>query len=481
MTDYNALKATELKDLLKERGIPQTGLTRKQQYIEALEAHDAQPDTADADDATPDQPEPVAADEAPAEPSQEEQPDQSDSLKRKRRSPTPTLDSESTQKKLKSADSEELAKLPEDFEKDAPVPIEASADETTKPMPVSDDVMDVTGQDEVKDADIEKAAQDVQDQEVSAAPREASAEPMAVDAPEPLDVENTGPASKYPPTSALYVRNLLRPLQIPPFREHLLQLATPADQPLDDSLIDTVHLDTFKSHAFVLFTSTSAAIRARNGLHDRIWPEETQRKALWVDFVPPEQAQSWISTELEAGKSKRFEVVYSTSSEGEPTVSLEEASQQQHSSNPASSSSAAVPGPGMPNAPTGPRGDRAQASAPAQPQSYAPRKPRTTSASLSHFPSTTANPKIFFQPVSPTLVDKRLEELDRETSRDWDGGRQKPLGTALDQLRRYTFEDGDVVVDGGVDFGGFGRDRGAGGGAGHGGGGRRRGGGGRRR
>ena len=42
MTDYDGLKATELKDLLKERGIASTGMTRKQQYIEALEAQDAQ-------------------------------------------------------------------------------------------------------------------------------------------------------------------------------------------------------------------------------------------------------------------------------------------------------------------------------------------------------------------------------------------------------------------------------------------------------
>lgn len=500
MTDYEGLKATELKELLKERNIPSTGLTRKQQYIEALEAQDAQ----DPADHTKIDGEP-ASDEKEGEATINEevsndatangdsngdqdtsdaaqQPsDQADGLKRKRGSPTPVDNEESTQKKLKSTDDDASASLPEDVKEDAPVPIESNADETIKPMPVSDDVMDTSGQEDAKNTTIETTAD---------ATEASTTDPMAIDPTPGADDDNNGPPSTHPPTSALYIRNLLRPLQIPPFRDHILNLITPSNRTPDPSLISEIHLDTFKSHAFVLFSSISAATHARTGLHDRIWPEETQRKALWVDFVPPDQARAWIATELEAGKSKRFEVVYATSAEtGKTTASLEEASQQSSNNNaaPATASSApSLPGPGMPNAPTGPRGDRSQASAPAPQQqsqapSLAPRKPLHSTESLAHFPSTTARPKIFFKPVSATLVEKRLEELDRETSRDWDGGRQKPFGSALDQLRRYTFEDGDVVVDGGVDFGGFGRDRGAGGGAGHGGGRRRGGGGGRRR
>ena len=517
MADYDGLKATELKDLLKERGIASTGMTRKQQYIEALEAQDAQEaggevtnggekevndnaeepvgDNADATvnaDSNADQEPsdaPQQSSDEPAVPVTDEQPsaqdvtpqvvspapeDQSENLKRKRGSPTPLEEDESTQKKLKS---DQDATLPEEIKQDAPAPVDSNADETVKPLPVSDDVMDVTAQEDVKEET------DVKD---AAAERQPSTEPMAVDT-EPSDANKVEPPSTHPPTSALYIRNLLRPLQVPPFREHLLQLADPNSESPDDSLIQTIHLDTFKSHAFVIFASPSAAIRARAGLHDRIWPEETQRKALWVDFVPSDKAQAWIATETEAGKSKRFEVVYSTSPDtGDVMPSLEEA--PQHNGAPSAAASS-LPGPGMPNAPTGPRGDRMQTStaptsaptapAPQQP-SHAPRKPLHTPASLSHFPSTTSSPKIFYQPAPADLVTKRLEELERETSRDWDGGRQKPFGTALDQLRRYTFEDGDVVVDGGVDFGGFGRDKGAGGGAGHGGG-RRRGGGGRRR
>lgn len=505
MTDYNSFKAAELKELLKERGIPSTGLTRKQQYIEALQEDDNKPDAqangdngdnavAEEDDvkqdAQEDNEQSVAqtkeespnAQEKDAKPAVEENvteqdatpqqaspapEDQSDNRKRKRRSPTPPINEESVQKKLKAADGEEIAKLPEDFKDDAPAPIEGEAEQTVQPTAVSDDIMDVSGEREVKGEDTERPTEKAVNQE------DDLVEPMAVDSTGPSDGETSGPPSTHPPTSALYIRNLLRPLQIPPFQEHLLQLATPPNEPVDESLISTIHLDNFKSHAFVVFTSTSAASRARAGLHDRIWPEETQRKALWVDYVPSEKAHEWIATEEEAGKSKRFEVVYSTASSGEAIATLEEVAQQNNAQTYPSANAASLPGPGMPNAPTGPRGDR---NPPQAPRPTHPRKPFHSPDTFAHFPSTTALPKIFYQPVSADLVDKRLDELDRETSRDWDGGRQKPVGSALDQLRRYTFEDGDVVVDGGVDFGGFGRDKGAGGGAGHGGGGRRRGG-----
>lgn len=42
MTDYNKLKVAELRELLKERDIPPTGLTRKQQIIDVLKENDGQ-------------------------------------------------------------------------------------------------------------------------------------------------------------------------------------------------------------------------------------------------------------------------------------------------------------------------------------------------------------------------------------------------------------------------------------------------------
>ena len=35
--------------------------------------------------------------------------------------------------------------------------------------------------------------------------------------------------------------------------------------------------------------------------------------------------------------------------------------------------------------------------------------------------------------------------MDRATSRDWKGAR----GWGIEEMRRYTFEDGDLLVDGG--------------------------------
>jgi hypothetical protein len=59
MTDYNKLTVANLKGLLKERGIPQTGLTRKAQIIEALEARDNEGESAAAEaEAGGDAPEP---------------------------------------------------------------------------------------------------------------------------------------------------------------------------------------------------------------------------------------------------------------------------------------------------------------------------------------------------------------------------------------------------------------------------------------
>lgn len=495
MADYSGFKANELKELLKERGIPSTGLTRKQQYIEALEKQDAETDEVrrEASEAVEPQAEQgeqqqagvsnggenvpadevVAAENAPVveasngnateivtpqvgSPAPEEG---SESRKRKRRSPTPPASAESVAKKLKAADEEELPKLPEDREEkiveaQAPVSVDEKPEETVQPTGVSDDVVDVAGKEEVKDSDIEMAGTDplgaVKDRDISMEPERPHAAEIA-------DLPST-----HTPTSALYIRHLMRPLQLQSLRDHLVQLATPSDAPLDDTLVQSIHLDVFKSHAFVLFANIAAASRARSQLHDKTWPDEAQRKALWVDYIPEDKVDEWSAVEDDAGKNRRFEVVYSApDSTGLVTASLEEVGANPYSAGGANFNQ---PGPGMPNAPTGPRGDRRTS----QPTPSATSKPRPTgpdtTALESRFHSTTAQPKLFYLPVSSDLVTKRLDELDRETARDWDGGRQKVQNGPLDQLRRYTFEDDYVVVDGGPDFGGFGREQGAGGG-----------------
>lgn len=48
MADYSSWKVTDLKAELKKRGIPQTGLRLKQQFIDRLEEEDAKTQPEDA-------------------------------------------------------------------------------------------------------------------------------------------------------------------------------------------------------------------------------------------------------------------------------------------------------------------------------------------------------------------------------------------------------------------------------------------------
>ncbi|KAI7648190.1 hypothetical protein KC318_g18097, partial [Hortaea werneckii] len=382
-TDYSRLKVTELKDLLKERGIASTGLTRKQQMVDALEEEDGktaaeQPEEPEAADnldegadgkelegeeekveAAVDEVAQASADgeqEANQKGETEEMQDQaeeakvvapavletdqpvsqdasnlvtpretspaahdasSDTRKRKRRSPTPPVSQDTINKKLKSADDDANAvKLPEDrVVEDAPAPPDGAnepqtedAPEKVQPYGSSDDVMDIQkeigpdSQGNLAEADTAPTSDHVE---------RPAPETMAIDDGDDAALSS---GALHPATRALYIRELIRPLQPNDFRNHLVDLATPRDQDLDDSIIETFHLDPLRSHAFAVFTSTSAAARARTALHNTVWPPEPTRKPLWVDFVPEDKVGEWIERELAAGTSrrdaKRWEVVY---------------------------------------------------------------------------------------------------------------------------------------------------------------------------
>ncbi|OQO13586.1 hypothetical protein B0A48_01815 [Cryoendolithus antarcticus] len=498
MTDYNALKVVDLKQLCKDRAIPQTGLSRKQQYVDALEADDQNGNDEPVDEAengdgatekevNGDAAVPSNATgeglETPAVTAKTEdtlkEPSStpltgtpaideasSDSRKRKRRSPTPPLREESVQKKLKAAD-QDLRRLPEDIPK-PPIPsspeIEQQAEEVmekARNWPKSNSAhQDQT----INDADVpvEQADATMQEAAVGDDAVDYTVSSPVAPAVKMDGVEDIGPAAEHAPTNALYIRNLLRPLQQQSFRDHLVSLASTEDDP---SVVTQLHLDTYKSHAFAVFATTAQAISARRQLHDHIWPDETQRKVLWVDFIPALSIKSWIATENEAGRTKRFEIVYTSG-----TATLEEV-------NPNSSHRPSIPGnsgQGMPNAPTGPRSERPAVATPSTaapaPSTISPVKsvaPLPPAADLPDFPSTTSLPKLFFSPTPADQVTSRLASLASITSSAWPKNHlttsAKSSGVA-GQLRRYTFEDCDRVVDGGPDFGGFGVAQGAGGG-----------------
>ncbi|KAK0263022.1 hypothetical protein B0A54_03843 [Friedmanniomyces endolithicus] len=560
-TQYSKLKVVELKDLLKERGIPTTGLTRKQSIIDALEKRDSEVSggavAVDApEDGKDGEVEVVAAEEksdeghgvrsdkvetgveaqkveadatevkeAPAlEPATEDQgldvlPDATsdpastatpqqptvleagepvsskptselatpqqhsgtledaspESRKRKRRSPTPSLSDETVSKKLKAAEeaAADPVKLTDDAViEDAPVSVRGAgemdtedAGKTVQPYSTSDDLQDVNTEDAT-----------MTDQPAN---------------PDASFAQDSPAGAIHPATRALYIRDLIRPLQPAQLRDHLIALAGPDST---DSLIEHFHLDVLRTHAFAVFSTLKAATRVRAALHGTVFPDEPARKSLWVDFVPEEKVAEWIEVEASAGTSRRdarkWEVLYEGSGEGTAVQHVEvggagrEGSIRQGSMTQAASTGTGAGG-GMPNAPLGPRGNGTMIQRPSQPQPLAtsiaaePQEAQTgddesavsvtanpaTGPSASSFTTlaktflcTTTKPHLYYLPKPDELATSRLQALERETSRDWTGAR---AGDGVGEgygggLRRYTFEDGDRLVDGGADRGSFG-------------------------
>ena len=128
--------------------------------------------------------------------------------------------------------------------------------------------------------------------------------------------------SMHPATRALYIRNLVRPMQEANLKNHVLSLATRYDEQEEErELIESFYLDAVKSHALIVFTSVAAATRVRIGVHNKVFPPEKLRKPLWADFIPEDKVQPWIEREKERGMGARWEVGYD-SIDGEVTAEL---------------------------------------------------------------------------------------------------------------------------------------------------------------
>jgi hypothetical protein len=323
----------------------------------------------------------------------------------------------------------------------------------------------------------------------------ATARPSQTMSPErddnEMDFERDVAPALYPATSALYINNLMRPLRPADLRAHLASLASSRADP--EEVITTFFLDQIRTHALVIFDSTSSASRVRIALHDRVWPEESNRKALSVDFVPPEKVAGWIETEEGAGRGgrtgSRWEIVYDTLPDGEVDARLESGAVSAARPGPPPSGRGAPPASGPnpydgPNAiPLGPRGFRDDQNQPptgprsSREQFQGDRPPPPAPGSL----TTRSRPPISYQPVPAPLAKRRIENMESHYTRDT----KRYLGR---EINRYYFEDGDKFVDRGKEVfegirpphkergGGF-RGRGGGGGR-RGGDGARRGGGG---
>ena len=407
-----------------------------------------------------------------------------DSRKRKRRSQSPPPSSmENTQKRLKADNSRPLVELPEDIitEHTGIKQSDARANGHTYTSGEREDIKASTcttvGQ---IDSDDSIQHPQIEDSALSemGTPKEKFVVPTEIQNVEPpvhslppdtrfknllTAPANLGPASHHhrfpdaedktvspavhPATSALYIRELMRPLKIESLRDHLIALATPPETTVDPDIVTDFFLDSVRTHCFVGFENISAASRVRSGLHDRVWPNERDRRQLWVDFVPEEKLKKWIDVEQTAGTgrgqpTKRWEVVYEDEGDGIKAYLQEVGSNGggfravQSSKTDAGKSLRATP-------PSGPRISESE--------------PRTSQTKLDGgkgfkalddlFRSTAAKPKLYYLPVSKVEADRRLAKLAEGRG----GGRG-------DEMRRFSFEEGSLV-DNGPEFGrgGYGR------------------------
>jgi hypothetical protein len=251
----------------------------------------------------------------------------------------------------------------------------------------------------------------------------------------------------HPATSALYIRDLMRPLNQAQLKSHLATLAAPPGQEPDLDVVVSFYLDTIRTHAFVSFTNTSAASRVRSALHDRIWPDEKTRKPLWVDFVPVEKLDEWIEQEQGQpggrGVAKKWEVYYDVDEDRHVTAILQE-SNNLRPAQPIRRPSVPVPPVQAPQAP------RRIENAPSAPRSFNIRGqglPTNTARLGELFKSTAAKPMLYYQPVSKAVANKRLDNIDAAMSKDAAAGKRM-----TGPINRYTFEDGDKLVDRGPEI-----------------------------
>ncbi|KAL1962566.1 hypothetical protein VTN77DRAFT_9359 [Rasamsonia byssochlamydoides] len=277
--------------------------------------------------------------------------------------------------------------------------------------------------------------------------RPASPGPTAgIDEDEDRQVE----PALHPATSAIYIRNFMRPLQPVTLKNYLISLASPAGASPNPDIILDFFLDPIKTHGFVHFANVSAASRVRSALHGTVWPNERDRKPLWVDFVPEDKLREWIRIEQESeprGRGgPRWEVVYDRTENGVEAVLRES---QTVTTAPAPSRGRDV-GQTAPRAPPGPRRNidmdlrrGGQASGASR-----PRGGEGFKALDERFLSTKTKPKLYYLPVPKDVAERRLDQfatLARNGPRPRRGG---------DEMRRITFEDGDVFVDNGPEYGG---------------------------
>lgn len=230
--------------------------------------------------------------------------------------------------------------------------------------------------------------------------------------------------SAHPPTSALYVRELMRPLKSEAMEQYIADLLSSPESDPDVDPIHDFYLDQIRTHAFVRLSSVSAAQLVRAALHNKVWPNERNRKALWVDFIPAEKVKDWIDREETAPRGARWEVVYEQV-DGSPVAAHREVGMDTKSFfRPPPTGPAAGPAfSGPEGAPRGPRvgGGRSTLLNPSVRQ-------------------TETFPQLSYTPKGEDVVRRRIDNMRSFYARD------PPPDLGKDYYR-FTFETADAFVD----------------------------------
>ncbi|KAL2160440.1 hypothetical protein VTH06DRAFT_1613, partial [Thermothelomyces fergusii] len=276
------------------------------------------------------------------------------------------------------------------------------------------------------------------------------------DDPIPGDDRDVAPAL-HPATTALYIKNFMRPLKEPVLQDYLVELAALPGAAPDPHCLVRFYLDQVRTHAFARFTSVAAASRVRTALHGTVWPNERNRKELWVDFVPEDRVDEWIEREQSEGtrSSSRWEVEYVPDDDGVMTANLvnAEADPRRNSARqppgPPAPTGPARNHPGVEGAPSGPRGrgmnHYRQAHMPPPASAGAGTSSRNRFEEYDRgrgHKTTRAYPPLDYRPVPEDVALRRLDNMNAHITRD----RHRDLGRP-DEINRYTFEDGELFVD----------------------------------
>ncbi|KAL2173835.1 uncharacterized protein P884DRAFT_287751 [Thermothelomyces heterothallicus CBS 202.75] len=373
-----------------------------------------------------------------------------DAVNRKRRSRSPPPETESSRKRARPSDSHTAeGDLPGDKND---LPPEVQPIPSPPPATGNHEESPESSRYDREDQDAPTEDRNLrQDREVSP---QANTTRAAADDPIPDDDRDVAPAL-HPATTALYIKNFMRPLREPVLQDYLVELAALPGAAPDPNCLVRFYLDQVRTHAFVRFTSVAAASRVRTALHGTVWPNERNRKELWVDFIPEDKVGEWIEREQSEGARSfsRWEVEYVPDDNGVITANLVNAEMDSRRNSARQPPGPPVPTgpprnyPGVEGAPSGPRGrgrnHYRQAHMPPPALAGASARDRFEDYDRGRgYRTTRAYPPLEYRPVPGDVALRRLDNMNAHITRD----RHRDLGRP-DEINRYTFEDGDLFVD----------------------------------